>query len=197
MPISGHVGGLGALCEFAMASGERPPAEFTAFLQTIFGHLAAYSVDGSIHFQCMDWCHLQEMLAAGTAAYSGLKNLSVWAKNNGGMGSLYQSQHVSFSNRAPPPHVELGKHGRYRTNVWSNADVNGFGGDRDDLSLHPTVKPLAMVSDAIRDCSHRKDNILDAFVGSGRGRFEGRMTQLILDQVQLGRLAWSPGILQR
>ena len=174
VPISGHVGGLGAVQhrEFAMASGEMSPAEFTAFLQTVFGHLAAYSVDGSIHFQCMDWRHLQEMLAAGTAAYTDLKNLCVWAKSNGGMGSLYRSQHelVFVFKSGTAPHinnVELGKHGRYRTNVWSYAGVNSFGADRDDLSLHPTVKPVAMVADAIRDCSHRKAIVLDAFVGSG------------------------------
>ena len=129
-------------------------------------------VDGSIHFQCMDWRHLQEMLAAGSAAYTDLKNLCVWAKNNGGMGSLYRSQHelVFVFKSGTAPHinnVELGKHGRYRTNVWSYAGVNSFGGDRDDLSLHPTVKPVAMVADAIRDCSHRKAIVLDAFVGSG------------------------------
>ena len=174
VPISGHVGGLGAVQhrEFAMASGEMSPAEFTAFLQTVFGHLAAYSVDGSIHFQCMDWRHLQEMLVAGSAAYTDLKNLCVWVKNNGGMGSLYRSQHelVFVFKSGTAPHinnVELGKHGRYRTNIWSYAGVNSFGGDRDDLSLHPTVKPVAMVADAIRDCSHRKAIILDAFVGSG------------------------------
>jgi hypothetical protein len=174
VPISGHVGGLGAVQhrEFAMASGEMSPAEFTAFLRTVFGHLATYSVDGSIHFQCMDWRHLQEMLAAGNAAYSDLKNLCVWAKNNGGMGSLYRSQHelVFVFKSGTAPHinnVELGKHGRYRTNVWSYTGVNSFGEDRDDLSLHPTVKPVAMVADAIRDCSHRKGIVLDPFIGSG------------------------------
>jgi hypothetical protein len=174
VPISGHVGGLGAVQhrEFAMASGEMSSAEFTSFLQNVFSHLAAYSVDGSIHFQCMDWRHLQEMLAAGGAAYTDLKNLCVWVKNNGGMGSLYRSQHelVFVFKSGTAPHinnVELGKHGRYRTNVWSYAGVNSFGGDRDDLSLHPTVKPVAMVADAIRDCSHRKAIVLDAFAGSG------------------------------
>jgi DNA modification methylase len=120
----------------------------------------------------MDWRHLREMLAAGSAAYTDLKNLCVWAKNNGGMGSLYRSQHelVFVFKSGTAPHinnVELGKHGRYRTNVWSYAGVNSFGGDRDDLSLHPTVKPVAMVADAIRDCSHRKAIVLDAFIGSG------------------------------
>jgi DNA modification methylase len=174
VPIIGHVGGLGAIQhrEFAMASGEMSPAEFTAFLQSVFGHLATYSADGAIHFQCMDWRHVPEILTAGTAAYSELKNICVWAKNNGGMGSLYRSQHefVFVFKSGAAPHinnVELGKHGRYRTNVWNYAGVNSFGGDRSDLNLHPTVKPVAMVADAIRDCSNRKGIVLDAFVGSG------------------------------
>jgi DNA modification methylase len=174
VPISGHVGGLGSIQhrEFAMASGEMSQAEFAAFLQSVFGHLAAYSVDGAIHFQCMDWRHVSEIMAAGTAAYTDLKNICVWAKNNGGMGSLYRSQHefVFVFKSGTAPHinnVELGKHGRYRTNVWNYAGVNSFGGDRADLTLHPTVKPVAMVADALRDCSHRKGIVLDAFVGSG------------------------------
>ena len=174
VPIAGHVGGLGSIQhrEFAMASGEMSQAEFTAFLQSVFGHLAAFSVDGAIHFQCMDWRHIPEILAAGTAAYADLKNICVWAKNNGGMGSLYRSQHefVFVFKSGTAPHInniELGKHGRYRTNVWSYAGVNSFGEDRGDLSLHPTVKPVAMVADAIRDCSHRKGIVLDAFLGSG------------------------------
>jgi DNA modification methylase len=174
VPIAGHVGGLGAIQhrEFAMASGEMSQAEFTGFLRSVFGHLAAFSVDGAIHFQCMDWRHVPEILAAGTAAYADLKNICVWAKNNGGMGSLYRSQHefVFVFKSGTAPHInniELGKHGRYRTNVWSYAGVNSFGEDRSDLSLHPTVKPVAMVADAIRDCSHRRGIVLDAFVGSG------------------------------
>jgi DNA modification methylase len=174
VPISGHVGGLGSIQhrEFAMASGEMSQAAFTAFLQSVFSHLATYSVDGAIHFQCMDWRQVQEVMAAGNAAYSELKNICVWAKNNGGMGSLYRSQHefVFVFKSGTAPHinnVELGKHGRYRTNVWNYAGVNSFGEDRGDLSLHPTVKPVAMVADAIRDCSNRKGIVLDAFVGSG------------------------------
>lgn len=174
VPIAGHVGGLGAIQhrEFAMASGEMSQAEFTAFLQSVFGHLATFSVDGAIHFQCMDWRHIPEILAAGTAAYADLKNICVWAKNNGGMGSLYRSQHefVFVFKSGTAPHInniELGKHGRYRTNVWNYAGVNSFGEDRGDLSLHPTVKPVAMVADAIRDCSHRRGIVLDAFLGSG------------------------------
>jgi DNA modification methylase len=174
VPIAGHVGGLGSIRhrEFAMASGEMSQAEFTGFLRSVFGHLAAFSLNGAIHFQCMDWRHVPEILAAGTAAYADLKNICVWAKNNGGMGSLYRSQHefVFVFKSGTAPHInniELGKHGRYRTNVWSYAGVNSFGEDRSDLTLHPTVKPVAMVADAIRDCSHRRGIVLDAFVGSG------------------------------
>jgi len=172
--IGGHVSGLGKVRhrEFAMASGEMSGEEFTVFLTTVFRQLAAFSVDGAIHFQCMDWRHMAEMLAAGDAAYSELKNLCVWAKTNGGMGSLYRSQHelVFVFKSGAAPHinnVELGRHGRYRTNVWTYAGVNSFGANRDELELHPTVKPVALVMDAIRDCSRRKGIVLDAFAGSG------------------------------
>ena len=109
VPISGHVGGLGSIQhrEFAMASGEMSQAEFTAFLRSVFGHLATFSVDGAIHFQCMDWRHVSEIMAAGTAAYTDLKNICVWAKNNGGMGSLYRSQHefVFVFKSGSAPHI--------------------------------------------------------------------------------------------
>lgn len=174
VPISSHVCGLGKTKhrEFAMASGEMSPAEFTMFLSTVFEHLARSSVDGSIHFQCMDWRHMPEMLKAGDAAYSELKNLCVWAKTNGGMGSLYRSQHelvfvYKSGTAAHINNVELGKNGRNRTNVWSYAGVNSFGLNRDDLTLHPTVKPTALVADAILDCSCRDAIVLDAFAGSG------------------------------
>jgi 16S rRNA G966 N2-methylase RsmD len=174
VPISGFVAGHGAVThrEFAMAAGEMSPAQYTDFLSTVFGHLAGCSADGSIHFQCIDWRHLKEMLSAGAAAYTELKNICVWAKTIGGMGSFYRSQHelVLVFKSGTAPHInniELGKHGRCRTNVWNYAGVNGFGPDRGDLDLHPTVKPVAMVADAIRDCSHRKAIVLDAFAGSG------------------------------
>lgn len=171
--IDGHVCGSGAVQhrEFAMASGEMSSAQFTGFLAAVFNQLAAFAVDGSIHFQCMDWRHMGEMLDAG-AAYTELKNLCVWSKTNGGMGSLYRSQHelVFVFKSGTAPHinnVELGRHGRYRTNVWTYAGVNSFGNNQSDLALHPTVKPTAMVRDAILDCSHRKGVVLDAFSGSG------------------------------
>jgi DNA modification methylase len=173
--IGGHVCGLGAVKhrEFAMASGEMSEAEFTGFLSTVFANLADHSVDGAIHFVAMDWRHMTEVLSAAKGTYTELKNLCVWSKTNGGMGSLYRSQHelVFVFKSGSAPHinnVELGKHGRYRTNVWSYAGVNSFGTNRDaDLAMHPTVKPTALVADAILDCSKRKGIVLDAFAGSG------------------------------
>ena len=173
--IDGHVCGLGKIKhrEFAMASGEMSEAEFTAFLETVLRNLTANSVDGAIHFVCMDWRHLFELLSAGRAAYSELKNLCVWAKTNGGMGSLYRSRHelVAVFKHGDSAHinnVELGRYGRYRTNVWEYAGVNSFGSDRDEaLAMHPTVKPVALVEDAILDCSKRGGIVLDAFAGSG------------------------------
>lgn len=175
VPIDGHVCGLGAVkhAEFAMAAGEMSEVEFVKFLKTVLGNLASHSIDGSMHFVCMDWRHAFELLTAGRSAYSELKNLCVWSKTNGGMGSLYRSQHelvFVFKNGATPHinNVELGRHGRYRTNVWQYAGINAFGAGRDDaLTMHPTVKPVALVADAILDCSKRGGSVLDCFAGSG------------------------------
>jgi DNA modification methylase len=174
VPIAGHVSGLGRVRhrDFAMASGEMTPAEFMGFLKGIFRHLADYSEDGSLHYVCMDWRHMREILAAGDI-YNELKNLCVWAKTNAGMGSFYRSQHelvFVFKNGAAPHvnNVELGRFGRHRSNVWSYAGVNTFGAARDEeLAMHPTVKPVAMVADAILDSSRRGGIVLDAFTGSG------------------------------
>lgn len=175
VPIDGHVSGLGAVrhAEFAMASGEMSVEEFTAFLEMALGHMAAHSTDGAIHFVCMDWRHLLELLTAGRKVYSELKNLCVWNKTNGGMGSLYRSKHelVAVYKVGHAPHInniELGATGRYRTNVWTYAGMNTFGKERGaELAMHPTVKPVAMVEDAILDCTRRSDVVLDAFAGSG------------------------------
>ena len=173
--IDGHVSGLGKVKhrEFAMASGEMDEVAFTGFLKSVFANLADVANDGAIHFIAMDWRHMCEVLEAGRDTYSAFKNLCVWSKTNGGMGSLYRSQHELFfvfkSGTAPHiNNVELGKHGRYRTNVWSYAGANAFSASRnDELAMHPTVKPVALVMDAILDCSRRKGIILDAFAGSG------------------------------
>lgn len=173
--ISGHVSGLGKHQhrEFAMASGEMSEDQFRKFLFETFTQLTAFSTEGSIHFQCMDWSHAHDMLIAGKAAYIELKNICVWTKTNGGMGALYRSAHelvfVFKAGRAPHiNNVQLGKNGRYRTNHWSYPGANSFGATRDaDLADHPTVKPVAMIMDAILDCSHRGDPVLDPFAGSG------------------------------
>jgi hypothetical protein len=156
-----------------MATGEMSEAEFAGFLKVVFANLADAAIDGAIHFIAMDWRHVAEVMTAAGGIYAEFKNLCVWSKTNGGMGSLYRSQHELFfvfkSGSAPHiNNVELGKHGRYRTNVWSYAGANSFSATRDDdLAMHPTVKPVALVMDAILDCSRRKDVILDAFAGSG------------------------------
>ena len=161
--IAGHVSGLGAVRhrEFAMACGEMSTAEFTAFLRQAMGLLAEHSRDGSLHMVCMDWRHMGEVIEAAGPVYSELKNLCVWAKDNAGMGSLYRSQHelVFVYKRGTAKHtnnVELGRHGRNRTNVWSYPGVNSFGRKGEEgnlLALHPTVKPVKLVSDAILDCT--------------------------------------------
>ena len=173
--IDGHVSDLGKAKhrEFAQASGEMNQAQFTSFLYEVFKNLAGNAADGAIHFVCMDWRHMGDVLAAANGVYDELKNLCVWTKTNGGMGSLYRSQHelvfVYKSGRGTHiNNVELGKHGRYRTNVWSYAGANAFSATRnDDLAMHPTVKPVALVADAVLDCSKRSGLVLDAFGGSG------------------------------
>jgi DNA modification methylase len=175
VPIQGHASGKGRIKhrEFANASGEKTSAQFEKFLEDNFALLAEHSTDGSIHFVCSDWRHLDEMLRAGRRCYRELKNLAVWAKTNAGMGSFYRSQHelifVWKNGRGKHTNnIELGQHGRNRSNVWTYAGANAFGADRlDELAMHPTVKPVALVADAIRDCSRRGDIVLDSFGGSG------------------------------
>lgn len=175
VPIDGHVGNSGKIQhrEFAMASGEMSSVEFTGFLLQAFRNLADHSVDGSIHFLCMDWRHMSELLDAGCAVYSEMKNLIVWAKDNGGMGSFYRSRHelIFVFKSGTAPHLnnfELGQHGRYRTNVWEYRGVNSRrAGRMEELAMHPTVKPVQMIADAIRDVSGRGDIVLDIFGGSG------------------------------
>lgn len=175
VPIEGHVSGLGQMHhrEFAMASGEMSDAEFTIFLKKFCEHAAASSRDGALQMICMDWRHVQQLLAVGEEVYDALLNIIVWNKSNGGMGSLYRSKHeliCLFKVRTAPHtnNVELGRHGRNRSNVWNYAGVNTFRSDRmDELAMHPTVKPVALVADAIKDVTHRGEIVLDSFSGSG------------------------------
>ena len=177
VPIDGHVSGLGTVRhrEFAMGSGELSEAEFTAFLTRACALFARNSAEGSLHFICMDWRHASEVLAAGDAAYSELTNLCVWVKDNAGMGSFYRSQHelifvFKHGRRNHRNNVQLGRFGRNRTNVWRYPCANSFSRAGDEgalLALHPTVKPVALVADAIVDCTARHGVVLDGFLGSG------------------------------
>ena len=175
--IDGHATGLGANRhrEFAMASGEMTSAEFQTFLVSTCALLVRHSADGSIHHLCMDWRHAGELLAAGKAVYTEHKNTCVWVKSNAGMGSLYRSQHefvFVFKNgqAAHRNNVQLGRFGRHRSNVWNYPGANSLGRSTEEgnlLALHPTVKPIKLVADAILDCSARGDLVLDPFLGSG------------------------------
>jgi len=175
VPIDGHVGNSGKIKhpEFAMASGEMSQGEFINFLQKAFTNMADSSLDGSIHYICMDWRHMQEVMDAGNKIYDEFKNLIIWVKDNGGMGTFYRSRHemIYAFKKGTAPHVntfELGQHGRYRTNVWEYKGVNTMRAGRlEELALHPTVKPVQMIADAIKDVSGRGDIVLDIFGGSG------------------------------
>jgi len=191
VPISGHVSGLGKVQhrEFAFASGEMSEAAFTGFLKETLGNAAACCRDGAIAFVCMDWRHMGELLSAGHAVFSDLKNLVVWNKTNGGMGSFYRSKHelIFVWKVGTAPHTntfELGQTGRYRTNVWDYAGISSMSATREEeLAMHPTVKPVALVADAIRDCSRRGELVLDPFGGSGTtliaAEKTGRLARLI------------------
>jgi DNA modification methylase len=175
--IDGHASGNGSIHhrEFAMASGDMTPGQFTYFLTTVLNQLARHSSRGSIHFLCMDWRHLLELQTAGNQIYTELKNVCVWVKSNAGMGSFYRSQYemVFVFKHGKARHrnnVQLGQYGRNRTNVWNYPGAIGFGPKHEEgklLALHPTVKPVALVADAILDCSERGDTVLDPFLGSG------------------------------
>lgn len=176
-PIDGYATGFGKVhhAEFAMASGEMNESEFTDFLSRAFRNLARSTEDGALHYIFMDWRHSREMLAAAVGSYDEFKNLCVWVKDSGGQGSLYRSQHelVFVFKAGKGKHrnnVQLGQYGRYRTNVWEYPRATSQSGKREEPGLallHPTIKPVALVAEAIMDCTARGDIVLDAFVGSG------------------------------
>jgi DNA modification methylase len=171
--INGHANATGRHREFVMASGEMTTDAFRTFLAETLGACASVSRDGAVHFVCMDWRHMDDVSAACAGLYGELLNICVWNKSNAGMGALYRSKHemVFVYRVGDAPHtnaVELGKHGRNRTNVWDYASVNSLRGSRrEDLALHPTVKPVAMVADAICDVTRQGELLLDIFLGSG------------------------------
>ncbi len=173
--IDGNVCGLGLVKhrEFAFASGEMSQGQFTGFLTETLSNLSRVMRDGAIAFVCMDWRHMGELLAAGGEAFTELKNLVVWNKTNGGMGAFYRSTHelVFVFKQGTAQHTNsfgLGETGRYRTNVWDYAGISSIGAGRsEELAMHPTVKPVALIADALRDCSRRGEIVLDGFGGSG------------------------------
>jgi DNA modification methylase len=172
-----EISGLGQIQHrnFVMAAGEMTEEEFCHFLLRDFRLLANHSMNGALHYICMDWRHVFEILKSAKQVYSEFKNLCVWAKNSGGMGSLYRSQHelifvFKHGNAAHQNNVQLGQFGRYRTNLWQYPGVNSFARNCDEgnlLRFHPTVKPIAMVADALLDASQRNEIVLDSFLGSG------------------------------
>jgi DNA modification methylase len=169
------IGGRGRIKhrEFAMASGEMSRDAFITFLKVTLGAAANASVDGAVHFVCMDWRHIENLVVSGRHVYGAMLNLVVWVKTNPGQGSFYRSQHelIGVFRVGDTPHlntVELGRHGRNRSNVWQYTGANTFRAGRlDDLRAHPTVKPVAMIADALKDCTRRDDIVLDTFCGSG------------------------------
>jgi DNA modification methylase len=173
--INGHARGLGQQKhkEFSIASGELTELEFENFLTERLSAAKGFMNEGALAYFCMDWRHLPPLFKAGEATFSKTINLCVWTKTNGGMGSLYRSQHelivvfkhgfVSHINN-----IELGKHGRYRTNVWNYPGANAFSSNREEaLAIHPTVKPTQLIADAIMDVTKANDIVFDGFLGSG------------------------------
>jgi DNA modification methylase len=175
VPIRGHVSGLGKIGhrEFVQGSGELTENDFTRFLARAFRQMADFSKNGSLHFVFMDWRHLPELMGAGRSIYDDWLNLCVWAKSNAGMGSLYRSQHELVAvfkkgRRSHVNNVKLGSNGRHRSNVWQYAGANSFSASRtEELAWHPTVKPVEMIGDILKDASDRGDIVTDAFGGSG------------------------------
>lgn len=175
--IAGNVSGLGNTRhgEFVQGSGEMSDVEFADFLKTSFDNMAAFCEMGAVVYACMDWRHVDQMVMAGRAIFGSYLNLCVWAKTSAGMGSLYRSQHelVCVFRNGRGSHrnnVQLGKYGRNRTNLWTYPGINNFGRAGEEgnlLHLHPTVKPVALVADAIMDCTARGGLVLDPFCGSG------------------------------
>lgn len=173
--IDGNVCGLGSVKhrEFAFASGEMNGAQFIDFLKTTLGNMAGVMRNGAIAYVCMDWRHMAELIEAGEASFTEFKNLVVWNKTNGGMGAFYRSKHelIFVFKQGDAAHTNsfgLGDTGRYRTNVWDYAGISSISAARsDELAMHPTVKPVALIADALRDCSRRGEIVLDGFGGSG------------------------------
>jgi len=173
--VDGHVGGRGKTKhkEFAFASGEMSTEEFKSFLSEFLKQTFAHLCDGGLSYVFMDWRHIEDLLAVGRELQFELKNICVWNKSAPGQGSFYRSAHelvAVFKKQGASSinNIELGRFGRSRTNIWSYPKVNTFKtGKDDDLAIHPTVKPVQMIVDAIKDASKRSEIIFDPLLGSG------------------------------
>jgi len=193
--IDGNVSGFGKIHhpEFAFASGEMSSPEFTEFLRNICEQLARNSADGALQFLCMDWRHTEELMSAARSAFSEFKNLCVWVKDSGGQGSLYRSQHelvFVFKNgkKTHKNNILLGKYGRCRSNVWSYPRVNSLSRSADEenlAALHPTIKPVQLIADAILDTTSRGDIVLDPFLGSGSSIIAAERTGRVCFGIEL------------
>jgi len=189
-PLQGHVGGRGKTKheEFAFASGEMSDEEFAQFLSDSLRVMQAHAVDGALHYVFMDWRHIEVLLSVGRKLGFALKNICVWKKTTPGQGSFYRSAHELIAVFAKPGaattnNIQLGRFGRNRSNVWAYPGVNTFQSSKGgDLALHPTVKPVAMIADAIKDSSKRGGIVFDPFLGSGT---------TLLAAEKVGRLCYS------
>jgi DNA modification methylase len=163
----------GAHLEFLMASGEMSEAEFLAFNSAWMSAALPFLCDGGLFGTFIDWRGYPAVFAAASKLGLNPVNLIVWSKTNAGMGSLYRSQHelLPLFKKGDSPHVnniELGRKGRWRSNVWTYPGASSFGSDaRQGLHDHPTVKPSALLVDALHDLTNRGDIVLDPFLGSG------------------------------
>ena len=173
VPNLGHVTSNASHREFAMANGEMNPEQFGGFNRDWMSTAAAHLADGGLIATSIDWRSVEIVLSAGRALGLDLLNIVIWVKTNGGQGSLWRSQHemLPVFKKGDAPHinnVELGRHGRWRSNVWTYPGASSLGSDsRDGLSVHPTVKPRALLEDALLDVTNRGDIVIDCFAGSG------------------------------
>jgi DNA modification methylase len=194
-PIHGYVKGFQKIHdpEFPVASGEVSESEFTEFLTNALTQLAHNTVDGALHFICMDWRHSGELIEAARSIYAEFKDLCVWVKDNAGPDALYRGQHelvfVFQSGKAPDHNnTRQGKHGRYRTNVWRYRCVNSSSRSSGEGKLsapYGTIKPVELVADAILDCTARGDIVLDPFLGSGTSVIAAERTGRVCHGIEL------------
>ncbi len=193
VPIHGHVCGKGKSQHgnFLMASGEMSSPQFLDFLTNAFIHMKEFTIKNAVLFSFMDWRHIDEIQTAGRKIFGGLAQLCVWVKSNGGMGTFYRSKHelVFVFRKGASGHInnfQLGQTGRYRTNVWEYPSITCIKEKgRKLLELHPTVKPVSMIMDAIRDCSDAGGLVLDPFSGSGTTIIAAQLTRRCARAIEL------------